>query len=270
VISREPREGWRVATTLAGSPPEENAMSQKRLRIIIGCALASIQWLNPPLASAVGGGIPFVFREGLVNGAAAHPVPADSMDFTYHGCAHFIDADTFRERGYFWISSFQDVDSVVDSQINYFDVPGYRIYAKYSYRADQWGMAQPTPSGSRLNYLIGQASLALYLDPMQNTTLSLQGCNPMVAGEDDDVFLGSCNVIGPSEKSETDGLANGDFEIEFTNWAFSAAGGALFTDAAGNPLNVSGLIFNGNLTVLGGALGLDHNPEGSGNLYWEY
>jgi hypothetical protein len=245
-------------------------MSHKRLNAVVGCALAALQWLSPSLASAVGGGVPFVFREGLVNGADPHPVAADSMDFTYHGCAQFIDADTFVESGYFWVSSFQDVDSVVDSQINYYDMPGYRIYAKYVYRANQWGMAQPTPSGNRLNYLVGQARLALFLDPAQNTTIALQGCAPVVSGEDEDEFLGFCNVIGPSEKSETDGLANGDFQIEFTNWAFTARGQQLFTNPAGQPLNVSSLIFNGNLTSLGGPLGMDHNPEGSGNLYWQF
>ncbi len=92
-------------------------MSKNRIRALVGCALVSVQWLVPPSASAVGGGIPFVFREGAVAGAMQHPVNADSMDFTYHACLHFTDADSFRESGYFWISSFQDVAGVVDAVV---------------------------------------------------------------------------------------------------------------------------------------------------------
>lgn len=244
-------------------------MSNKRLHAVVGCALAALQWLNPALASAVGGGAPFLFREDQVLGADPHAVRADSLDFTYHGCATFVDPDTFRENGYLWISSFQDVDSVVDSQINYFDTPGYHMYAKYRYRADQWGGPQPTPSGTRLNYLVTQGRFDLYLDPLQDTVITLlPNCQVVVTGNDDDEWLGFCNAMGPSEKSETDGLANGDFQIQWVNWVFTAYGQTLFRDGAGNPLNANGFVFNGNLTTLGGPLGMDHRPEGSGNLFW--
>ncbi len=244
-------------------------MSKNRIRALVGCALVSVQWLVPPSASAVGGGIPFVFREGAVAGAMQHPVNADSMDFTYHACLHFTDADSFRESGYFWISSFQDVAGVVDSQINDFLANGYRIYGRYSYDADQVGMAQPMPfGGTRLNYVVSQARLALYLDYDQNTVLSIQNCEP-AGNTDGDVFLGFCNAIITGEKSETNDPANGDFDIVFANWLFTAAGEALFRDPAGNnPLAANQLVFNGNVTLLGGALGMDHEPEGSGNLYW--
>jgi hypothetical protein len=245
-------------------------MSHKRLKALVGCALASVQWLVPPSASAVGNGLPFVFREGLVQGAMAHPVAADSLDFTYHACVHFTDDDTFRESGYFWISSFQDLDSEVDSQINYFLANGYRIYGLYTFEADQWGQSQPTPSGNRLNYVVSKAKLSLFLDWDQNTVLGINNCLPG-GNTDGDVFLGTCDGIISGEKSETDGQANGDFDILFEDWMFSPAGATLFrnpADPANLPLVVNQLVFNGNVTLLNGALGDDHMPEGSGNLYW--
>ena len=242
-------------------------MSNKRLKALVGCAVLAAQWALPPSASAVGNGVGFVFREDQVPGANARALGANSMDFTYHACVHFTDVDSFRESGYFWISSFQNPVGVVDSQINYYLANGYRIYAKYSFDADQWGGPQPTPSGTRLNYVVSQARLSLFLDWDQNTVLGLQNCQP-VGNTDGDIFLGSCNAIISGEKSETDGQANGDFDIRFANWVFTAAGQAMFRNGMGNPLLANQLIFNANVTLLNGPLGDDHRPEGSGNLYW--
>jgi hypothetical protein len=79
-------------------------------------------------AFAVGNGIVFNADEGSVPGAVANMLQADSMDFTYHACSEIsIGAGgqvTLRETGYFWVSSYQDATSVVDSQINHFVGPG--------------------------------------------------------------------------------------------------------------------------------------------------
>jgi hypothetical protein len=242
-------------------------MSHKVLRTLVCCALVASYLAMPPAALAVGGGLGFVFDESLIPNAKVNVVPADSLDFTYHACLHFFAADKFRESGYFWISSFQDVDSVVDSQINYIESSGYHIYGKYTYKAQQWGMAQPTPNGVRLNYVAAplQTSITLFLDPDQDTVLSIQNCQVVAQGTADDVPLGSSNAIFEGEKSETNDIANGDFELIFgDNWLFTAQGEELF----GHPANFNFLVFNGNVTQLGGALGMDHNPEGSGNLFW--
>jgi hypothetical protein len=231
------------------------------------CALFAIQWMLPPDAFAVGGGVPFVFREGQVPGAMQHAFAADSMDFTYHACADF-DAADFVETGYLWISSFQDVDSVVDSQINYFMANGYHLYARYQFHAEECSGQQTCNFLDRKNYRVDQAALSLYLDPLQDTLLALQNCGVAVANGGDDVFLGAANAILSGQKSETDDQANGDFDIVFSNWFFTAAGQALFKDGNGNPLAIPTLVFNANVTILGGLLGDDHRPEGSGNLYW--
>lgn len=242
-------------------------MSHMSSRLLAVAAIAAVHLAMPRPAAAVGNGVNFVFREGFVP-AFANPVAANSQDLTYHSCVNFVDEDSFQERGYFWVSSFQDAVGVVDSQINDFMPNGYHIYARYGFEADQWGGPQPTPSGVRLNYLATGARIQLYLDPMSDTVLGLNECQVTAAGTADDVLLGAANQIIDGEKSETNGLANGDFELVFANWVFTAAGQTLYRDVFGNPLAVPQLVFNANITLLGGALGADHRPEGSGNIYW--
>ena len=240
-------------------------MSLHGLKPFVSLALAAAAVAMSSTASAVGDGLPFVFDEGQVDGALAHVVDANSMDFTYHACVKFTQQTRFRESGYFWVSSFQDADSEVDSQLNYFDNNGYRIYGIYTYKAQQWGNAQPTPSGSRLNYtaLLSNPSIALYLDTDQDTVLDLQNCRAEAV--DDDIQLGSCNAIAAGEKSETDGLANGDFEVIYgPNWVLTPMGQLIL----GNPAAFNFLVFNGNVTAISGPIGADHKAEGSGNLFW--
>jgi hypothetical protein len=241
-------------------------MSRKKLMALAGLALISIL---PSTASAVGNGVPFVFREGFVP-AQPNPVPADSLDFTYHSCVNFTAMGSFTEKGYLWISSFQDVAGVVDSQINHFLPNGYHLYARYHSQGDQCSAQMTCPgAASRRNYRIEQAGISLYSDPMSNTVLSIVDCEVVVAGDADDVFLGFANGIqAGSQKSETNDLANGDFEIRFFDWAFTAAGQDLFRDGNNNPLVVQDLVFNANVTLLTGPLAADHRAEGSGNLYW--
>ena len=100
---------------------------------------------------------------------------------------------------------------------------------------------------TRLNYDIDGAVLALYLDPRSDTTLSIQDCAVVANRLADDRYLGIATNIANmpvSMKSETNDLANGDFE----------------------PLAVPTLAFKGNVTLLGGPLFGNHRPSGSGNL----
>lgn len=218
-------------------------------------------------ASAVGGGIPFTVNEGAVPGAAANVLNADSLDLTYHACTDIVGPNNtrLRESGYFWNSSYQDTNGV-DSQINDFAANGYHIYGKYTYRAELWDGSQPTPTGKRLSYIVrpNNASIRLYVDPNQDTVLGLAGCQvTTVSGDNDDVLVGSSNTLAQGEKSETDGLANGDFKIVFSNWMWGPAGG-LF----GALPNANFFVFNGNLTRLNADVDADHRPEGSGNIFW--
>ena len=240
-------------------------------RLILTCvASIAITWVTVASVSAVGSGLPFFVGEAQIANADPHLVVANSMDFTYHSCVHFTQQFRFRESGYFWVSSYQDADSEVDSQINYIEPNGYRIYGIYRYQAQQVGGAQATPSGVRLNYVAVAGPMAqsieLYLDEQQDTVLNPLSCpgGAILAGSADDIPLGSGTALALGEKSETSGLANGDLEIVFGNWAFTAFGQMLFFNA-----NFNFLVFNANITDLnGGALNADHLAEGSGNLFW--
>ena len=238
-------------------------------------AIAIVGTLASSIASAVGNGLPFVVDEDGVPGAIAITHNANSADFTYHSCVDFIQQPgqppLFRESGYFWVSSYQNLTSVVDSQINYFDANGYRIYAKYSYAAQFVNLHNPSPSGLRLNYVAPQqpAIIEMYLDWQSNTVLGLQQCGPVVvSGGNEDILLGSSATLEYGEKSETSNIAaNGDFELRFVNWAFTNFGEAIFRFP--EPAAFYRMVMNANITrLIGGNLITDHAAEGSGNLFW--
>ncbi|MGH8605270.1 MAG: hypothetical protein ACREXR_21520, partial [Gammaproteobacteria bacterium] len=167
----------------------------KTLRTAI--VMATFALISSQEASAVGGGLPFVVDESVVPGALNNVFDADSLDLTYHACTKVGGPNNMRlrETGYFWNSSYQDIDSVVDSQINHFLPNGYHIYGVYTYEADQVSADQQyTPTGGdRLNYVVASdhAAISLYLDPLQNTTLALNaGCQVVKANTADDRLVG--------------------------------------------------------------------------------
>jgi hypothetical protein len=169
------------------------------------------------------------------------------------------------------VSSYQNLTSVVDSQINYFDTEGYHIYAKYSYAAEFVNFHNPSPSGLRLNYAAPPqpAVIELYLDWMSNTVIDLQQCGPVVvSGGNEDILIGSSATLSFAEKSEAGNVAaNGDFELRFGNWTFTNFGEAMFRFP--EPAEFYRLVVNANITrLIGGALNVDHKAEGSGNLFW--
>lgn len=241
-------------------------MTHKTLKhlaaIAIVCAAAS------SVTSAVGNGLPFVVHEVVVPGANAHDLNSNSLDFTYHSCVDFT-GQNFQESGYFWVSSYQNPTSVVDSQINYYQANGYRIYGKYHYDALFVNAHQPSPSGQRRNYEDdpnGAPFVELFVDRLSNTVLDLVECLPVpIAGAADDIPIGSSFTLNDGEKSEKSVFANGDFELRYGNWNFTGFGAALFDF----PQPVTRLVLNANITqLIGGALNVDHKTEGSGNLFW--
>ena len=238
---------------------------KKYTKVVLASCITVAQLSLSAEVLAVGGG-------AVIN---VGNTPIDSMDFTYHACTSISGPNNnlLEEHGYFWISSYQDADSVVDSWINYALNNGYHIYGKYTYRATQVGGVQPSISGNRLNYRVSQdnAQIKLFIDPSKDTNLAIQDCQVITNdNNDDDISLGSSTSVTQGEKSETNGLANGDFKVVFDQWVWSAVAlDVLNTD--GFPYNLGDLnflVFNGNLTRLGGPLGQSHRPEGSGNLFW--
>jgi hypothetical protein len=245
-------------------------MSHKRYVVLAGAALVAIQGLVPPSAHAVGFGVPFAFRETPIPGAAMNVVFANSVDFTKHECVDFTAAGVFTERGYLWISSFQDAVGVVNSQINHIAANGYRLYARYTYEGEECSKQDMCdPNRTRLNYTLHEGSIQMFLDVQADTVLGIANCAVTVANNADDVPLGGAPVSIYGEKTETDARINGDLEIEFAGWQFTNVGQALFRTPNGNPLPANRLVLNANITqILVGALGADHRSEGSGNLFW--
>lgn len=243
--------------------------SRTTLTVLFGLALAAVQGLAPSPALAVGPGVGFGFRETPIPNALNNTVAANSLDFTYHDCLEFTAPTSFTERGYLWISSFQDVDSVVDSQINHILPNGYHVYARYTYSGDECASGTTCLNATRRSYTIEQAAIQLFLDRDSDTVLAINDCQVNVANNADDVPLGGANVVDEGRKTETDEIINGDFEIKFGNWVFSAFGQQLFRDLANDPLVAPVLVVNGNVTRLRGPIDALHRPEGSGNMYWQ-
>jgi len=243
---------------------------KKCLNFIGAIGLASSAFLLPQSVYAVGAGLDFGVQELNVPGSFFHEFRPNSIDLTYHSCVRSNTTGVHVEKGYFWNSSYQKATRVVDSQINYFLNNGYRIYGIYKYQMTEFGTSQLTPTGKRLNFVVtpDTASIVLYLDVNSNTSLGLSSnCGINIAGAADDIRIGYSNTLAQGEKSETNGLANGDFDIVFAKWTF-------LTDPASPivPLSVFKyrfLRFNGNVTRLQGSLGKSHRPEGSGNIYWQ-
>ena len=244
-------------------------MTHKRLAVLAGAALMAVQGLVPSNAYAVGNGLPFGFRETPIPGTQMHGLAATGQDFTYHACADFTAPGVFVERGYFWVSSFQDVVGVVDSQINDFMPNGYNMYARYVYQGEECSSDDMCEANrTRLNYELHEGSIQLFVDPMSDTVLGLAGCAVTVANNADDLLVGGAPASVYGEKTETDARINGDFEIEFSGWNFTNFGHALYRNPNGNPLLANRLVVNGNVTQLLGPLGADHRPEGSGNFFF--
>jgi hypothetical protein len=234
--------------------------------LLFGGALFAVA-ITAPSAFAVGAGVPFGFRETPIVNALANTVAADSLDYTRHECLDYVDADHANVTGYLWISSFQAPGTVVNSQINHILPNGYRMYARYQFKAEVCSDEHTCSNQDRRNYILSEPSIRLYIDPTSDTVLALQNCAVVVANNADDGLLGGATA-GTGQMSETNALANGDLEVTFTDWAFTALGGALFHDLNNVPLVAPLMQFDGNFTRLQGLLTGDQLPEGSGNLFW--
>jgi hypothetical protein len=236
-------------------------------QFLLGGALLALT-MTSTNAFAVGNGLPFTFREFPVGGGALmHPVPADSIDGTYYSCVHFQDVNSIVESGFMWLSSFQDTDSGVDSQLNYFQANGYHLYVNYRLQADRCDGSGTCNNLPRASYAVNNAALALWTDPNSDTTLTISECQVVIQNNADDVLLGSANDLTTGQKVETLDQAAGDFDLLFNDWVFTADGQQIFR-SGNQPFAAHNLVFDANVTLLGGAINMDHLPEGSGNLYW--
>ena len=171
---------------------------------LAACALAAAA-CGPAMAQS------FTAAEGTVPGNSANTVTADRISFNYEGRIvqtlvgpTFDGNDPFSESGFLTKASFANGGSAVPSQLNALN--GYGIYGLFNIT----GTAAQQGQGIRATFQT--ATLTLWIDPGQNTTLGFSGNNAVTtggAGEDYAIanyslVAGEANVFG--------GLANGDFD----------------------------------------------------------
>jgi hypothetical protein len=116
--------------------------------------------------------------------------------------------------------------------------------------------------GERRDYEVQSGSVSLFTDPFEDTTLSINNCQLMRQGDDDDWRIGSSSNLAVGEKSEKEDIANGDFELRFLGWMWDMPEPII-------PFPSFQFIINANVTELNGPLDDNHKPEGSGNLFWK-
>jgi len=239
----------------------------KQFKSNLTALLVSVMALTSHSALAVGTGVDFGVDENSVPGSNMNMFHADSVDLSYNACSKVIppiaaNPQQLEEKGYFWLSSYQDNLTVHDSQINYYDVNGYHIYGIYEFTSDLV-TSGTSVLGNRRGYQLTSARLALYLDPNQDTTITFAGCQYVIANTADDRRIGFGSNLSSGEKSEKDGLANGDFQFFLDDWTWDN----MSPFVAFTPM--SRVSFSANLTVFGGNnVDLSHTPNGSGNIFW--
>ena len=172
----------------------------------------------------------FSADEGTVPGANANTVVADRMSFNYEsrivqtlvGPTYDGD-DPFTESGYLTKASFATGGSAVPSQLNALGANGYGIYGLFTINGTS------AQQGAGIQSVFGTATMTLWIDPAQNTTLGFAGNSAVATGGtvDDYAILNSTLLTG--EGHLFGGLANGDFDTVL-NIARTANGTAFFPD----------------------------------------
>jgi hypothetical protein len=153
----------------------------------------------------------FTADEGTVPGASPNLVNADRISFNY---AAKIDQtlvgpsydgnDPFTESGYLTKASFAIGGSAVTSQLNALN--GYGIYGLFTIN----GTA--AQEGTGIHATFTSATLNLYMDPGQDTTLSFVGNTATAGGAMGDDYLLVSYTLNTGEAHVFGGLANGDFD----------------------------------------------------------
>lgn len=250
-------------------------LKQVTLAALTTAALASVSGA----AFAVGTGLPFKVNEVGVPGIVI-PVSktADSFDFSYRakitqqndgsGLGGLLDGDAFAESGFLEVSSFKNGGSTVGLALNG-SVPAFGSYGMYGIFTLTGG-ATVAGGGITANFTGG--SLSLFIDPDQDTTKTL-GANgnsaTILGGNGEDMLIGSANITSGGNAHLFAGLANGDFEIVFSNWALSPFGSTYFSAPSPFHMRVN---FNGNTTTVAppGSVTapFTSTADGSGNAFF--
>jgi hypothetical protein len=245
----------------------------------LALSLAGLCGLASSGAFAVGTGLPFTVTETVVPGATANSFTADSFDFSYQARIEqtndggLLNGDLFGEVGYFDASSWKNGIATPPQQLNALGDAGYGMYGVFTLS----GTAAVVGTGIKANFTSG--TLSLYIDPVNDSTYALPGNDGVIDGilgavtignGADDLLVGTASAMVPgSEANLNAGLANGDFEIIWDNWALTAFGSTLLTAPAPFYMVIN---FNGNTTTVTppGSATLPFNSvaDGSGNGFF--
>ena len=180
--------------------------SRFRTRLLAAGALAAVA-STPALAQT------FTANEGVVPGANPNTVTADRISFNYEaridqtlvGSA-YDGNDPFTESGYLTKASFANGGSAVASQLNGVGSNGYGIYGLFNIT----GTAAAQGAGILATF--ETATLSLWLDPGQNTTLSFSGNTAVSGGTTSDDMQLATYTLQQGQAHVFGGLANGDFD----------------------------------------------------------
>lgn len=191
----------------------------------VSAALASVPALAQPL---------FTVSEGSVPGSLAQTVTADRISFEYQaridqtvvGGSLAGAGDTFIEQGFLTKAAFgSPTGGSVPSQLNAAVAGfGYGMYGVFTItgEGDPFGVSGIHATFATLN-------MTLYIDPNQNTVLSVPGAGPVVPGgitADDYAIVNYTLNTGEAHIFNT--LANGDFDT-LLNMVLTIPGQSFFT-----------------------------------------
>jgi len=217
--------------------------------VLAAVALAAGTLAAPALAQT------FAVNEGTVPGAAANTVTADRISFNY--AAQIVQTlvgpsydgnDPFVESGFLTKASFANGGSAVASQLNSFGAAGYGIYGLFTIN----GTAAQVGAGITATF--SSATLQLFIDPGQNTSLGFVGNTATPGGVMGDDYLIATYSLAAGEAHVFGGLANGDFDtllnLTLSNNGTAQDGQSYFSSPA---LFYTQENFGGNTETLTGA-----------------
>ena len=173
---------------------------------------------------------PFTVNEGVVPGASANVLTANSMVFGYNAAISQNATGGFVENGYLTKSSFNNGvgGSPVNSQLNSLAPTGYGLYGLFTITGQATGT-----TGTGVTATFNSISLTLFLDPDQNTSFGFNAANPVgvtTAGAGEDIAIANIGplVSGQAHIFAPPNQANGDFDA-LANIALTAFGSTYFT-----------------------------------------
>ena len=215
-------------------------MSRPLAKLLTAGALASAAFFSSTAALAVGA--PVTIQESSIAGAAANQYVADQLSgqydeiFSVTGFNPVTGQGTFVTEAIFTAGNwFRNSNPIAGgTQLNAFGAAGYGLYAKFQ------ATGSFSVSGTTLSFNGATAALELWSDANSDTNYDIAGSatgnisNLVLASGaasiTDDRRLGSTSVlsIGGGNGSTT-GVANGNFELIFSQFNLDADGLNYFT-----------------------------------------